>query len=93
MTMPPEQLSWALSDRYHIERELGTGGMATVWLARDLRHDRLVALKVMQPELASAIGVDRFVREVRLTAQLQHANIVPVLDSGVLTTATGARLP
>jgi len=93
MTTLAEQLSHALADRYRIERELGTGGMATVWLARDLRHDRLVALKVMQPELASAIGVDRFVREVRLTAQLQHANIVPVLDSGVLTTATGTRLP
>jgi serine/threonine protein kinase/Tfp pilus assembly protein PilF len=93
MSIVPEQLAQALVDTYRIERELGAGGMATVWLARDLRHDRLVALKVMQPELAGAIGVDRFVREVRLTAQLQHANIVPVLDSGVLTTTTGTRLP
>jgi serine/threonine protein kinase/Tfp pilus assembly protein PilF len=93
MSIVPEQLAQALADSYRIERELGAGGMATVWLARDLRHDRLVALKVMQPELAGAIGVDRFVREVRLTAQLQHANIVPVLDSGVLTTDTGTRLP
>lgn len=67
--------------------------MASVWLARDLRHERPVALKVLHPELAGVIGVDRFVREVRLTARLQHPNILPVLDSGVLTTGEGRRLP
>jgi tetratricopeptide (TPR) repeat protein len=67
--------------------------MASVWLARDLRHERPVALKVLHPELAGVIGVDRFVREVRLTARLQHPNILPVLDSGVLTTGDGRRLP
>jgi tetratricopeptide (TPR) repeat protein len=67
--------------------------MAAVWLARDLRLDRFVALKLLHPELASVIGVDRFVREVRLTARLQHPNILPVLDSGVIAAANGARIP
>jgi tetratricopeptide (TPR) repeat protein/predicted RNase H-related nuclease YkuK (DUF458 family) len=83
----------AVCDRYALERELGEGGMATVWLARDLRHDRLVALKVIRPELAGAIGLDRFLREVQLTARLQHPNIVPLLDSGVLRTPDGTQLP
>ena len=82
-----------LADRYRIERELGRGGMATVWLAHDLRLERDVALKILEPALAGAIGVDRFVREVRLTAQLQHSNVVPVLDSGIVTSADGTRLP
>lgn len=93
MATLPDQLGRALADRYRIEREIGAGGMATVYLAHDLQHDRPVALKVLQAELAGAIGVDRFVREVRLTARLQHANIVPVLDSGVFTTTSGTRLP
>jgi tetratricopeptide (TPR) repeat protein len=80
-------------DHYALERPLGEGGMAMVWLARDLRHDRLVALKVIRPELAGAIGVDRFLREVRLTARLRHPNIVPLLDSGVLRAPDGALLP
>ena len=84
-----ERLNAALADCYAVERELGRGGMATVWLARDLKHDRPVALKVLHAELAGAIGVDRFVREVRLTANLQHPNIVPVLDSGVLPATDG----
>src|SRR5512133_3051592 len=84
MTDQVSRLGAALSDRYRIERELGAGGMATVYLARDLRHDRPVAIKVLRPELAGAIGVDRFGRAVRLTANLQHPNIVPVLDSGVI---------
>jgi len=84
-----ERLDAALADHYTVERELGRGGMATVWLARDLRHDRPVALKVLHAELAGAIGVDRFVREVRLTANLQHPNIVPVLDSGILPATDG----
>ena len=88
-----DTLARELADRYTIDRELGRGGMATVWLARDLRHDRSVALKVIHPELAGAIGIDRFVREVRLTARLQHQNIVPVLESGTLTAQDGSRLP
>ena len=88
-----DQLVTALSDRYAIERELGRGGMATVWLARDIRLDRPVAIKVLHPELAGVIGVDRFVREIRLTARLQHSNIVPVLDAGTFTGAGGITLP
>jgi serine/threonine-protein kinase len=72
----------AVQDRYAIERELGRGGMATVYLARDVRHDRPVALKVLRPELASALGPERFLREIRLTANLQHPHILPLLDSG-----------
>ena len=79
-----DHLNAALAGRYAVERELGRGGMASVWLARDLRHDRPVAIKVLLPELAGAIGPDRFVREVRLTARLQHPNIVTVFDSGVV---------
>ncbi|HEX6104746.1 MAG TPA: protein kinase [Gemmatimonadales bacterium] len=72
----------ALRDRYTIERELGRGGMATVYLARDLRHDRPVALKVMHPELSATLGPERFLREVRLAARLQHPHILSVIDSG-----------
>ncbi len=79
--------------RYALQRRLGEGGMATVWLARDLRHDREVALKIIRPELAGAIGVDRFLREIQLTARLQHPNVVPLVDSGVLTAPDGAALP
>ncbi|HEU5041542.1 MAG TPA: protein kinase [Gemmatimonadales bacterium] len=88
-----DRLHAALADRYTVERELGRGGMASVWLGRDLRHDRPVAIKVLHPELAGAIGVDRFLREIRLTAHLQHPNIVPVLDSGLLQDADGTVLP
>jgi hypothetical protein len=88
-----DRLNAALGDRYAVERELGHGGMASVWLARDRRHDRLVAIKVLHPELAGAIGVDRFVREIRLTARLQHPNIVPVFDSGVFPGADASPLP
>jgi serine/threonine-protein kinase len=76
------RLQAALSERYTIERELGRGGMATVFLARDLKHERAVAIKVLHPELASAIGVDRFLREIKLAARLQHPNILPLHDSG-----------
>jgi serine/threonine-protein kinase len=82
-----------LGGRYAIERELGRGGMATVWLARDTDHERQVAIKTLHPELAGAIAVDRFVRELRLTARLQHPNILPLLDSGVLTRPDGTTLP
>ena len=74
--------SASLADRYRFERELGRGGMATVYLVRDLRHDRPVALKVLHPEPAAALGPERFQREIRLAARLQHPHILTVLDSG-----------
>jgi len=77
------RLRSALAGRYTLERELGRGGMATVWLAQDLKHDRPVALKVLRPELAAAIGTDRFLREITLTARLTHPHILPLHDSGV----------
>jgi eukaryotic-like serine/threonine-protein kinase len=76
------RLTAALADRYRIERELGAGGMATVYLAFDIRHDRRVALKVLKPELAAVLGADRFVVEIRTTAALQHPHILPLFDSG-----------
>src|SRR3954464_5246604 len=72
----------ALRDRYTIERELGRGGMATVYLARDLRHDRLVAVKVLHPELAVVLGPERFLTEIRSPGRLNHPHILPMLDSG-----------
>jgi eukaryotic-like serine/threonine-protein kinase len=78
-----ERLRDALADRYALDRELGHGGMATVYLARDLKHDRLVALKVLHPELAGALGPDRFLREIQIAASLSHPHILPVHDSGV----------
>jgi len=86
------QLEAALADRYTFERELGRGGMATVYLARDLRHDRPVALKVLHPELAATLGPDRFQREIRLAARLQHPHILTVHDSGEIARAGGAPL-
>src|SRR5512145_3146615 len=83
-----ERLKAALADRYTLERELGRGGMATVYLAHDLRHDRPVALKVLHPELAATLGPERFLREIRLAARLQHPHILSVYDSG----ETGGRL-
>src|SRR5262252_9421501 len=77
-----EQLNAALDGRYAIERELGAGGMATVYLARDLKHDRRVALKVLRPELAAVIGADRFLAEIKTTANLQHPHILSLFDSG-----------
>src|SRR5689334_22901815 len=71
-----------LADRYRIERELGAGGMATVYLAQDLKHDRKVAVKVLKPELAAVLGAERFVVEIRTTAALQHPHILPLFDSG-----------
>jgi eukaryotic-like serine/threonine-protein kinase len=78
----PDPLVQALSDRYAIERELGAGGMGTVYLARDLRHDRNVALKVFRPEVGAAVGAERFLREIRLVASLAHPHILPLFDSG-----------
>ena len=82
--MPADRLSAALSDRYRIERELGQGGMATVYLAEDLKHKRKVALKVLKPELAAVLGADRFVQEITTTASLQHPHILPLFDSGTV---------
>jgi serine/threonine-protein kinase len=79
---PPNQLRDALADRYRLERELGQGGMATVYLAHDLKHDRDVALKVLRPELAHALGPERFLTEIRLTARLDHPHILTLMDSG-----------
>ena len=80
--MTPETLVQALRDRYSIERELGQGGMANVYLAQDLRHDRRVAVKVLRPELAAVIGAERFLSEIKTTANLQHPHILPLFDSG-----------
>ena len=77
-----ERLAVALADRYRIERELGQGGMATVYLAHDLKHNRQVAIKVLRSELAAALGADRFLREIETTANLQHPHILPLFDSG-----------
>jgi len=82
MTDPLVGLSTALADRYRLERELGAGGMATVYLAQDLKHDRRVAIKVLRPELAAVIGADRFLSEIKTTANLQHPHILPLHDSG-----------
>ena len=82
MTDPATNLQSALGDRYRIQRELGRGGMATVYLAQDLRQERLVALKVIHPELAATLGPDRFFREIKLTATLRHPHILPLFDSG-----------
>jgi serine/threonine-protein kinase len=76
------QLTSALSDRYRLERELGQGGMATVYLAHDLKHDRKVAIKVLRPELAAVIGAERFLREIKTVATLQHPHILGLIDSG-----------
>ncbi len=77
-----ESLKTALADRYAIERELGAGGMATVYLAEDLKHQRKVAVKVLRPELAAALGPERFVREIKIAANLAHPHILPLHDSG-----------
>jgi serine/threonine-protein kinase len=77
-----ERLKGALADRYRIESELGSGGMATVYLAHDLKHDRQVALKVMRPELSAILGGERFLREIRIAAKLNHPHILPLHDSG-----------
>ena len=82
MAAIPEPLIAALAARYSLERELGAGGMATVYLARDLKHDREVALKVLRPELAAALGTERFLQEIRISARLDHPNILTLIDSG-----------
>src|SRR6185312_4275676 len=79
---PSDKLQEALGSAYRIERELGAGGMATVYLAEDVRHRRKVAIKVLRPELAASMGPERFLREIEIAAQLQHPHILPLLDSG-----------
>ena len=76
------RLNDTLEGRYVIERELGEGGMATVYLADDVKHERKVALKVLKPELAAVIGAERFLVEIKTTANLQHPHILPLFDSG-----------
>ena len=82
MTDSLARLSAALTDRYDIQEEIGAGGMATVYLAHDVKHDRKVALKVLRPELAAVIGAERFLQEIKVTANLQHPHILPLHESG-----------
>src|SRR5215213_8661412 len=82
MSEPLDGLSAAVAGRYRFDRELGRGGMATVYLAEDLKYERRVAIKVLLPELAASIGAERFLREIKLTAQLNHPHILSLLDSG-----------
>ena len=82
MSDPIARLNAALEGRYAIERELGEGGMATVYLAEDLKHNRKVALKVLKPELAAVVGAERFLAEIKTTANLTHPHILPLFDSG-----------
>ena len=93
MTDVPQRLASSLANRYVLEREVGAGGMATVYLARDLRHKRPVAVKVIRPELAGREGVERFLREIELAAGLQHPHILPVFDSGIVEDGAGAPVP
>jgi len=79
---PTSQLSTALSGRCVVERELGTGGMATVFLVHDLKHDRMVALKALRPDVAQTVGASRFLQEIQLAAKLSHPHILPLYDSG-----------
>ena len=89
----PQDLADNLADRYRIERELGRGGMATVWLARDLKNDREVALKVLNPELAKTVGSDRFKREIRVASSFDHSNILRVFDSGEMNDLVWFTMP
>ncbi|HEY2896108.1 MAG TPA: protein kinase, partial [Gemmatimonadaceae bacterium] len=82
MSSDISRLSESLADRYRIDRELGAGGMATVYLAHDLKHDRDVAIKVLHPDLGAALGAERFLTEIKTTAKLQHPHILTLLDSG-----------
>lgn len=82
MASLPEELQHALADRYRIERELGHGGMATVYLARDVKHDRRVAIKVLHPDLARSVGPERFLQEIQIAAQLNHPHVLTLIDSG-----------
>jgi eukaryotic-like serine/threonine-protein kinase len=89
VTTTADRLRAAMADRYRIERELGSGGMATVFLAEDLKHHRLVALKVLRPELTASLGPERFLREIDVAARLHHPHILPLFDSGQLADGSG----
>ena len=91
MTQSVDRLNSALADRYAIERELGVGGMATVYAARDIRHDRSVALKVLKPEIAATLGAERFLLEIRVAAKLNHPHILPLHDSGRVVDVEGGQ--
>ena len=82
MTTPSQPLPSIVTDRYIIQREIGAGGMATVYLAVDNKHDREVALKVLRPELGAVLGADRFLSEIKITAKLDHPHILTLIDSG-----------
>jgi serine/threonine-protein kinase len=88
---PVPRLNAALEGRYRIECELGEGGMATVYLADDLKHERKVELKVLKPELAAVVGAERFLAEIKTTANLQHPHILPLFDSGEADSFTELR--
>lgn len=90
MAVAPPALADALQDRFTVGRELGRGGMATVYLARDLKHDRLVALKVLNHEVSAALGAARFQQEIEIAARLHHPLILPVFDSGASPEGCGA---
>src|SRR4029078_2027112 len=79
---PLDKIRTAFSQQYSIDRELGRGGMATVYLAQDAKHERLVALKVLHPDLAASLGPDRFLREIKLAARLNHPHTLPLPDPG-----------
>jgi serine/threonine protein kinase len=81
MTSPPPILKDALAERYDLEREIGRGGTATVYLAQDLRHNRQVAVKIMPEDLTETLGADRFLQEIEIAAKLNHPHILPLLDS------------
>jgi len=93
MAEPHDMLGSSLAGRYDVERELGEGGMATVYLAHDVRHARKVAIKVIRPEVAETLGTDRFLSEIKLTASLQHPHILTLLDSGVVASAHSGERP
>ncbi len=93
MSEASTRLNAALEGRYRIERELGEGGMATVYLADDIKHERKVALKVLKPELAAVVGAERFLAEIKTTANLQHPHILPLFDSGEADWALSGRMP
>ena len=82
MTSPPMSLPNMLGGQYRIERQIGAGGMAVVYAARDLKHDRAIAMKILRPDVAASVGAERFLREIRVSARLNHPNIVPLLESG-----------
>ena len=93
MAEPHDMLRRSLADRYDIERELGEGGMATVYLAHDVRHARKVAIKVIRPEIAETLGTERFLSEITLTASLRHPHILALLDSGVVSSGDSRERP